>query len=411
MAMLRKFGNLAQFLFQHHLRQREDEYQSSLAMERQEALSKQNFAQRVLEKAATDPAFAARLKAGGQQMVGDMPIDAFIPSSEQAMGEVSKAIQEKPGEFDPLSIINRYNSTPGAASGSDARAPIEQLIQQRNSRMEQERLNTPRVKVSETLPTGGTQDRFINPAMQDEPITTGLDAGRRGELDLATWLSNEGSTARRDIETDQAGAEAGASAAAQLPYDLAKQRNAHLLTLERERDQRAYEASKLPPGIAEKVAGFDASLFSLDKLEMFVRTGKVEENLGPAAGRLSELQQSVPLLPTDPDFSKFLAETNTLRNATIKALTGAQMSEPEAKRIMGQLPLHTDKKEVWIQKAIATKENLSLLRNEMIKGVGSTYPQAPTPDPNRFDTPPLPEDPATAAAVNKLRELRKKRGL
>jgi hypothetical protein len=124
---------------------------------------------------------------------------------------------------------------------------------------------------------------------------------------------------------------------------------------------------KAPPRMsaaaAQMVAGADASLHNLDKLEALFP--KVRGMIGPAAGRAYTLGQSIPGVRVNPEFATFSAESSTLKNAVIKAITGAQMSEPEAKRIMQQIPLETDKPEVWIPKAKATRDNLAFLRSRL----------------------------------------------
>ena len=114
----------------------------------------------------------------------------------------------------------------------------------------------------------------------------------------------------------------------------------------------------------EMIAGADASIHSLGKLETLLPS--VESRLGPLMGRLSAYGLKTPGVSADPNFATFNAETATLRNATIKAITGAQMSEPEAQRIREQIPDVSDKPEVWRAKATATRDNLSFLRQRLV---------------------------------------------
>jgi hypothetical protein len=210
------------------------------------------------------------------------------------------------------------------------------------------------------------------------------------------------------LEVNRAGMVTGAQQAAQLPYEMAMQRRRHLDQVEQARIGREAEVHALPPSIAQAVSSIDTSLYSLDKMEALFNTGGVDEQIGPVAGRMGKLQQKFPLLPTDPEFNTFVAETATFQNSVIKAITGAQMSEPEAKRIMRQIPTENDKPDVWKAKALATRQNLIMLRNEQIDNVNSVQDAMPIPTNNDK---PLPEDPATAAAVQKFREMKKRRGM
>jgi len=121
----------------------------------------------------------------------------------------------------------------------------------------------------------------------------------------------------------------------------------------------------------EMIAGADSSAHSLDKLEALLPA--VEGRLGPLTGRLSALGLQIPGISVDKNFAAFSAETATLTNATIKAVTGAQMSEPEANRIRKQIPALSDKPDVWRAKAAATRDNLRFLRQRMVDlGAGET---------------------------------------
>lgn len=62
--------------------------------------------------------------------------------------------------------------------------------------------------------------------------------------------------------------------------------------------------------------------------------------VGAAEGRLNKLKQMVPGLATEQR-ANFITALSSYRNSVIKAITGAQMSEPEATRIMRQLPDET----------------------------------------------------------------------
>ncbi len=126
--------------------------------------------------------------------------------------------------------------------------------------------------------------------------------------------------------------------------------------------------AKLSAGAVEKIAGVEQSLSVLDDLEKL----KNDEWLGPVTGRYTEFKVSAPGAKVSDELAKFAAQTATLKNAVVKATTGAAMSEPEAKRIMAQIPQFTDKPNVWTQKAKATRENLDILRRRTIELSGGT---------------------------------------
>lgn len=137
----------------------------------------------------------------------------------------------------------------------------------------------------------------------------------------------------------------------------------------------------VPAAMADKASGIEQSIGILQKL---IATPK-DKIIGPLQGRLRDFGTMVPGYETPSDVSDFIADTNTLTNSIIKAITGAQMSEVEAKRIKGQIPLITDQGTVWESKAHKTIENLSLLHDRMLALAGTpkslAQPQGATPAP------------------------------
>jgi len=131
---------------------------------------------------------------------------------------------------------------------------------------------------------------------------------------------------------------------------------------------------KLAAGAQEKLAGVSSSLSTLDALEADLP--KVRQSMGPAFGRANQFGLGVPGIPVDRNFARFSANSATLANATIKAITGAQMSEPEAERIMKQIPMPTDKPEVWEEKAKATRANLDMLQRRIMQLANVTDPNS-----------------------------------
>lgn len=119
----------------------------------------------------------------------------------------------------------------------------------------------------------------------------------------------------------------------------------------------------------DRLTGIQSSLSIMPQLEALFPG--VESMLGPAEGRGRQMGQKIPGVPVNKDFARFDALSATLQNATIKAITGAQMSEPEAQRIARQIPMPTDKPEVWRQKFQATMENLRVMEQRILELSGN----------------------------------------
>lgn len=133
--------------------------------------------------------------------------------------------------------------------------------------------------------------------------------------------------------------------------------------------------AKLSATAIEKIAGIDQSLGVIESLEQY----KKDEWLGPVAGRAAQVRIKTPGVKVSDDLARFAAETATLKNAVIKAITGAQMSQGEAERIMSQIPSFEDKPNVWTEKAAATKANLATLKRRTIELSGGTAAPAAPP--------------------------------
>lgn len=129
----------------------------------------------------------------------------------------------------------------------------------------------------------------------------------------------------------------------------------------------------LGAGEVEKVAGGESGVGLVNSLIALKRENPwINDNLGPAAGRMSGFKAAMPGVTVPPAMARFRADTATLRNAVIKAITGAQMSEPEAQRIREQIPEITDKPEVWDEKARSTIQNLENMNAIIFKLRGQT---------------------------------------
>lgn len=120
-----------------------------------------------------------------------------------------------------------------------------------------------------------------------------------------------------------------------------------------------------PAAAAERtaIAETRASIDSLDNLKTLfdnarTKTGLVAGRVAPVAGLFG--------LTTDEQ-EAFMAATSAFKNAIIKQITGAQMSEPEAKRIMKQIPDITDPPARWNAKWKQSKKNLEFLQRRRLE--------------------------------------------
>lgn len=132
--------------------------------------------------------------------------------------------------------------------------------------------------------------------------------------------------------------------------------------------------AKLPVSMATSVSAAKTSLAGLDRLESLYSDDKV----GPIAGRYNKAERGAPaalagLMPDAPkDFEEFAAESATLKNQVIQAITGAAVGVKEQERIMAQIPDVNNTPANWKARAKATRRNLQeLMANQTQLGTGA----------------------------------------
>lgn len=111
------------------------------------------------------------------------------------------------------------------------------------------------------------------------------------------------------------------------------------------------------------IAETNASLDALSNLEDLFESPETET--GPVVGRISPVSGLVGL--TTDEQENLMAATAAFKNKVIKDITGAQMSEQEAKRIMKQIPDITDPPERWKAKKKQTEINLRAIQRRRIQ--------------------------------------------
>lgn len=136
-----------------------------------------------------------------------------------------------------------------------------------------------------------------------------------------------------------------------------------------------------PASPAERtaIAETRASIDALDNLKTLFDSPQTKT--GPITGRVSKIAGIAG--QTTPEQESLLAATAAFKNQVIKDITGAQMSEVEARRIMEQIPDVTDPPVRWNARWQQTKRNLKAIqkrRSEVLKQSGIRSPEAGTGD-------------------------------
>lgn len=100
-----------------------------------------------------------------------------------------------------------------------------------------------------------------------------------------------------------------------------------------------------------------------------------EQFVGPLTGRVAPMAGLVNM--TSQQQERFMAATSAFKNAIIKQITGAQMSEPEAKRIMKQVPDITDPVKRWKAKWEESKKNIQAIERRRLEILGQSGLKVP----------------------------------
>ena len=125
----------------------------------------------------------------------------------------------------------------------------------------------------------------------------------------------------------------------------------------------------------ENLARGAATLESLDNLQTLFNKSYV----GPVVGRIGKVADMFGL--NKQTQSDFYAATASFTNQVIKEITGAQMGEKEATRIMKEIPRPNDPPSVLQAKWKQSKRNVAMLRKkrlEIMRKSGIRTPDMPT---------------------------------
>jgi hypothetical protein len=135
-----------------------------------------------------------------------------------------------------------------------------------------------------------------------------------------------------------------------------------------------------PASAAERtsIAEARASMDALDNIKNLYD----ESYVGPIKGRVAPGKGLFGF--TEEKQEEFMAATSAFKNSIIKQITGAQMSEPEAKRIMKQIPDITDPPARWKAKHKQSLKNIKMMEKrklQILKQSGIRVPEETKEDP------------------------------
>jgi hypothetical protein len=134
-------------------------------------------------------------------------------------------------------------------------------------------------------------------------------------------------------------------------------------------------------GAQEKIAVAEGALHQLDELKGQFNPAWV----GPLAGRGKNMQLTVSGERGDEGLAAMAAQVASLKNQIINLRTGAAMSEPEALRIMQEIPDMNNPPDVFLARLEMTRKNIAFLNDR--RKVNSMGRQDTAPAPPAEATP------------------------
>lgn len=108
--------------------------------------------------------------------------------------------------------------------------------------------------------------------------------------------------------------------------------------------------------------------------------------VGPVSGRRGSVEETFAGGQLDPGQADFYALEARVKNMVIKEITGAQLGEKEAQRIMKEIPSRNMPSEVWEARFRQTQKNIDRIRKIREKKFGSAGYRIPdTPQETNND--------------------------
>ena len=108
----------------------------------------------------------------------------------------------------------------------------------------------------------------------------------------------------------------------------------------------------------------------IGEIEDLFNKGTVQKNLGPYASRIEGASEAVPGVDRDEDFTRMQQLVGINLADYVKSISGAQVSEQEAQRLLKNLPTLTDKPKAFKVKLEQFKKEFKEARSNYLKNIG-----------------------------------------
>lgn len=118
------------------------------------------------------------------------------------------------------------------------------------------------------------------------------------------------------------------------------------------------------------ITAFDDGMRIIDDIENLYQNTDVTSDLGPYASRMEEASRYVPFMERDTDFVKMQQLVGIQLADYVKSISGAQVSEQEAQRLLKNIPNMQDKPQAFKAKLQQFRKELSDARKDYLENIG-----------------------------------------
>lgn len=120
----------------------------------------------------------------------------------------------------------------------------------------------------------------------------------------------------------------------------------------------------------KEITQLDDGMRILDDIEDMYKNTDVTEDLGPYAARAEEYSRYIPFAERDEDFVKIQQLVGIQLADYVKSISGAQVSEQEAQRLLKNIPNMTDKPKAFKVKLDQFRKELEGARADYLENIG-----------------------------------------
>ena len=108
----------------------------------------------------------------------------------------------------------------------------------------------------------------------------------------------------------------------------------------------------------------------ISEIDALYKKGTVQKNLGPYASRAEGVTEFIPGMDRDEDFVKMQQLIGINLADYVKSISGAQVSEQEAQRLLKNLPTMTDKPKAFKTKLEQFKKEFMEAKSNYLENIG-----------------------------------------